>query len=280
MAKRIPNRMGNRLAAILAIALSILILGAAGNGLVVPPDDSLTPSQYSKLGVPDVNVPWSAKEYAAAAAVLVELDRTQLPRYASPKSGQLFKQLIASQGSFIESIWTSAYLGEDTFESSAELPSAPRIYAWNHGDHFLFDRELLEIHAAILEYRVEELESLAEQHSNLTQLAEEGRTETQERQVAKLQESRQQLRDDLGRMTVYSLAALIQLAEMDATRVETRRALRDYFDDLVPRASAQLSPERVKAVAQATRKIAALEQNAAIRGDLIALANSIAENAP
>jgi hypothetical protein len=278
MAKRIPNRKG--LAVILAIALSTVILGAAGSGLVVPADDSLTPSEYSRLGVPDIGVPWSGKEYAEAAAVLAGLDRTELPRYGSPKSGQIFDRLIASQGSFIESIWTSAHLGEDTFERSAELPSAPRIYAWNHGDRFLFDRELLEIHAAILEYRVEELESLAEQDSNLTQLAEEGQTETEQRRVAKLQESRQQLRDDLGRITVYSLATLIQLAEMDATRIVTRRALRDYFDDLVPRASAHLSPERVKAVAQAMRKLAALEQNAAIQGDLIALANSLPANSP
>jgi hypothetical protein len=268
------------MAAWLTIAALAFILAAAGGGWVVPPDASLSPTRYRTLGVPDESAAWSGEEHAQALAVLVDLDRAQLPRYASLRSGQIFERLVSSQEFFIESIWTSAHLGEDTFEKSRQVPTAPRVYAWNRDDRFLFDRELLEIHAAILRHQVEELEALAEQDVALMQLADQADTEKEHQRAAEVRDSREQLRDDLGRLTIYSLATLIQLAEMDATREEVRRALRDRLDELVPRAAAHLSPERVGAVAQAVRKIAALKENAAIRLSLVALADSITTTSP
>jgi hypothetical protein len=277
MSNSIRNSNGQRpTGALLTIVAAALILTGAGGGWVVPPDASLSPEQYRMLGVPVDNDPWSGEEHAEALAVLAGIDRAQLPRYGSTRSGKIFEQLVSSQDVFIRSIWTGAYLGDDTFETSKDVPTAPRVYAWDHDDRFLFDRELLEIHAAILRLRVDELESLAEQDMTLAGLVEQVETEAQDRRVSGLRESRQQLRDDLGKLTIYSVATLIQLAEMDATRQETRRALCDRLSEMVPRAAAYLSQNRVDAVAHALRKIAAMKVNAAIQSDLTVLANSIA----
>ena len=64
-----------------------------------PPDLSLTPEQYIKLGLPAYDRPWSGTDMASAAKVLAALaskDPGQLPRYQSPRSGKVFSRLVAT----------------------------------------------------------------------------------------------------------------------------------------------------------------------------------------
>jgi hypothetical protein len=59
-------------------------------------DRSLTTAEYIARGMPDPARTWSGQEYAEAAKVLTSLATTDaglLPRYQSPKSGEVFARL-------------------------------------------------------------------------------------------------------------------------------------------------------------------------------------------
>ena len=64
-----------------------------------PPDASLEVAQYVELGLPAIDHPWSVEEYSQAAGALQTVAKEglqRLPRYQSPRSGDVFTRLVAT----------------------------------------------------------------------------------------------------------------------------------------------------------------------------------------
>ncbi len=62
------------------------------------PDHSLKAATYIQKGLPAHDRPWSGQDYQQAAAVLQVIalaDATQLPRYGSPISGDVFARIVS-----------------------------------------------------------------------------------------------------------------------------------------------------------------------------------------
>jgi len=256
------------------------LLFAGASSLSVPPDLSLSTSEYEALGVPDPTNPWSVREHEAALEVLMRLERRRLPRYGSPRSKPVFDALVASHEEYLESIWMSSRLGEDTFAQAREAPAAPRLYALDHDDRFLFDRELLELHLATLRQLVAQIESLAGSTSSPETLRGEVEAAERNERTTGLAESRRQSSEDLGRVTILALLPLVHLLQLEPTTTDTRRALRDSLAELLPAISSQLGLEKRDAIADATREAARLPGNFEIREDLLDLADTIGTASP
>ena len=65
-----------------------------------PPDQSLTTAQYIERGLPAPDRPWFGTDMKRAAQVLVAIaakDPAELPRYKSPRSGEVFARLVAAE---------------------------------------------------------------------------------------------------------------------------------------------------------------------------------------
>lgn len=63
----------------------------------IPPDRSFLPDDYSRLGVPGYDRPWSGTDMVQAAKALGELGKKKpqrLPRYNSERSGLVFSRLV------------------------------------------------------------------------------------------------------------------------------------------------------------------------------------------
>jgi hypothetical protein len=84
------------------LLLALAALGCAETPNAKPPgpgklaaDESLTPEQYVRLGLPDLHREWSAEDMAKAAKVLSSQKGNQLPRYKSKQSGAVFARLTS-----------------------------------------------------------------------------------------------------------------------------------------------------------------------------------------
>ena len=63
-------------------------------------DNSLTTDQYIAVGMPPIDKPWTFDQYDALATALQKVakdDPTHLPRYMSPKSGDVFDRMISQE---------------------------------------------------------------------------------------------------------------------------------------------------------------------------------------
>src|SRR5215467_13179378 len=83
---------------IVALALSPVWQGGAGQTPPVAPDHSLTAQTYIQKGMPANDRLWAEDDYAKAASVLKTLaasDATQLPRYGSSTSGAVFAKIVS-----------------------------------------------------------------------------------------------------------------------------------------------------------------------------------------
>ncbi|WP_166831012.1 hypothetical protein [Thalassoroseus pseudoceratinae] len=63
-------------------------------------DNSLTTEEYIRLGLPAPDREWIGSEFTGIAAIIGQLaqrDATQLPRYQSPKSGDVFARLVSTE---------------------------------------------------------------------------------------------------------------------------------------------------------------------------------------
>lgn len=81
-----------KLNALLFLSLSAVVLAASSQltHLVVPDDQSLSVERYTKLGLPDPAVSWSAAEYGAALEGLAKLPGNQLPAWKATARGWSF----------------------------------------------------------------------------------------------------------------------------------------------------------------------------------------------
>ncbi len=64
------------------------------------PDNSLTTNEYIRLGFPAPDRPWLGAEYASIASIIGQLaseDATQLPRFQSATSGDVFARLVSHE---------------------------------------------------------------------------------------------------------------------------------------------------------------------------------------
>ena len=243
--------MGDR---VLIIGLVVLLLGAA-NLEVVPQDGSLSIERYRELGIPSLQREWSVADHDAALMILRDLPRTQLPRSGSPRSHALFERLAGTLGS-----------GRTNVEAGAAS-----LYGGD-ADRLLFDRERVELHSAVARRILEDLDDL-DDLDEATRKASQGEPDSQyARELTERQQAtRPQLRDDLGVLLIVSLAGMIEVGEIPATRPSTRLLLRDELVELVPRAIQHLSDHRSAALRDAIRVLASHDENKTIRTELVEL---------
>jgi hypothetical protein len=67
---------------------------------VAAADNSLTTAQYIAAGMPAIDKPWTLDQYDAVTAALQSVakdDPTHLPRFMSPKSGDVFDRMISQE---------------------------------------------------------------------------------------------------------------------------------------------------------------------------------------
>jgi hypothetical protein len=96
-----PGSIGSLLNAGMLCFIALSIAHSMRSVREPSPDHSLTLRQYQALGMPTLDHPWTAKDYAQAVSSLEAVrkeDPLQLPRRGSPTSGDLFAQLCFGDG--------------------------------------------------------------------------------------------------------------------------------------------------------------------------------------
>jgi hypothetical protein len=92
----IPSRTIFIAAAFLLIATAAYSQPAGSDeSLTIETDESLTVEQYLGLGVPPPDRAWQAEDYKKAGRVFSKLSREQLPRFESPRSGEIFARIVS-----------------------------------------------------------------------------------------------------------------------------------------------------------------------------------------
>ena len=127
------------LALLAAFAVASAACSATGEELEVPEDRS------AELAIAVRCDPGSAASRLNAIKLLEQMPREQLPRSDSPASGELFACLIGGPaGTHIEE-WDAP---ADDFVAQLEIvPALDRLYGASTTDGWLFDREIIAIHA-------------------------------------------------------------------------------------------------------------------------------------
>ena len=139
------------------------LAGADSQGPRIPPDESLTPAQYERIGFPPLAADWKAAERATARSILrglVAENPEQLPRYASASSGTVFERLLVEeferQDMFEDAIGSTPVgqlenMDDDELVDLIRSDSLEGIYGSNLEDGLLFDRELVQLASQKLE---------------------------------------------------------------------------------------------------------------------------------
>ncbi|HVN39377.1 MAG TPA: hypothetical protein VMW19_14530 [Myxococcota bacterium] len=151
---RVRTRTGP--AAFLALALT-LWCGASSGEPRVPPDESLTPHEYERLGFPPLEADWNSVERTKARTVLRSLAQAhpeQLPRFASHSSGGVFAKLVDEEfnrrDDFEGEDAGSVPVGELEKMENKDLTrliqrdTLEGIYAPESTGSLIFDRELVQ----------------------------------------------------------------------------------------------------------------------------------------
>ncbi len=108
--------------------------GASGQDPRVPSDRSLSVKAYLEAGVPPLDRPWGAAQFASAVAALREIARdgeTLLPRAGSRTSGQVWARIISPEN------WTAYGDGKrdalqrfgEWLQAFAQLRTLSELYA-------------------------------------------------------------------------------------------------------------------------------------------------------
>ena len=120
-----------------------------------PPDNSVALSDYFSAGMPAQDRAWTGSDMAAAAMLLQEFAKTdpcQLPRYGSPKSGELFARIVDSSN--LEPFKDSSIPLGERLPNALELMDAGnqilKIYLDAFTKHQVADSELVELLGAQL----------------------------------------------------------------------------------------------------------------------------------
>lgn len=181
-----------RTTAALLLALSLPCV-AGSSEVRVPPDHSLTVEEYIQLGMPPLEPDWSRDERATARSILRELGEqrpSQLPRFASDRSGPLFEKLVHEESFRREELEGRIgemtgqeidQLGPDELAQTIRRDSLEGIYAPEATGGLLFDRELVEMAAQRLQ---KALELRANIESNLAEAEAVPRSSTRGKDFA------------------------------------------------------------------------------------------------
>lgn len=239
---------------------------------VVPPDESLVIEEYVRLGIPEPQRPWSLDEHDQALDTLGRLQRAQLPRYGSDRSGVLFERLLASEVARGGQLMASVRSADEFIE---RIRTGQRLYAPAAEDHFLFDRELLDFITISVRDEVQSLPNVAEQVERLSTWALELDSKSERAKVSDLIRRAREVQHFSEALLYRGLSELIALGAPEATRDRTREALRERLEELIPQAADFLSQEHAVSVHEALGEIAALDWNKEIRPGLLALAESV-----
>lgn len=233
--------------ACLVLALTIAC-GASASELPIARDESLTLDQYVQLGFPELGVDWSSDERATVRTLLRDLAGqrpTQLPRFASERSGALFQKLISEEffrrtaaegaigrltGSELEQ------LSADELARAIDSDSLPGIYS-PKSTGLVFDRELVEFAAQQLAQAVrirgDMEESLARLESEPT-LGAHGE-DFVNRYSSQLEDS--------DPIVVQSFLQLVSAAVAERFTREARAEAAAHLVKQIPQIAPTLSPE-------------------------------------
>ena len=142
--------------------LLALACGVGSTEVMVPPDESLTLAENRRQGIADLESDWTKEERATARSILRNLadqTPTQLPRFASARSGRLFEKLVHEEFDRREDL--EGPIGELTGNDINQLGDAgvtrivrrdslAQIYAPDSTGCLLFDREAVELSSQAL----------------------------------------------------------------------------------------------------------------------------------
>lgn len=116
----------------------------------VPVDKSLTLEEYAQLGMPPIDRTWTESDLSKAADILTEVarkDGSQLPRYGSPTSGDLFQRMTATD--YLDLIRNRALPPQECMLQASEyfalLPRLLTLYTTAYKSETASSTEMMEV---------------------------------------------------------------------------------------------------------------------------------------
>jgi hypothetical protein len=221
----------------------------------IPEDRSLSLEEYTKVGVPAPDKPWSADDMIAAAAsltTLVERSPEYLPRYQSARSGSLFARITSAEN--LQLLKDPSEPIDQRFDRCTKFDQASdtifNLYALSFPRGAIADSELVELMGMHFRGAVVMIALAREYAKTLNQ-----QDPKYPMLIARCVRIKQGLASTVA-------GALQSFSEKATYRTTELRRLADYLQDTLPAIVAELSPEAqtdVLARIEKTRRSAATE---------------------
>lgn len=254
------------------VALFVATVPQAADALIVPEDESLTLTEYRRLGVPDASQPWSVEQSADALVALASLKRIELPRYRSDRSHLLFERLVMTHTRLSEGTLDTSERREGEDAPRAPMVSLPVLYSVGKTDQFLFDRELVAIRGAELATSLDIFPSrrkLEDDLEHFRHATADREPEEAQALVAKQMERYDSIARLAAQVIIRQTSNLLLIAAVKDVSPAARSMLAERVDSFVARLLDVLSAEESRWVATMIRGAASSEFNAEIRPQLL-----------
>jgi hypothetical protein len=241
--------------------------------LAIPLDASLMTAGYLDLGVPEPSREWSAREFGSVLRILRRLGRNKLPRHGSSKSGPIFERLLITHSNWPDLV-SDASFNNKTQKRDNEFPVSPLpgIYEISARDRLLFDRELLEIRAAIVERSLgmlETREALERKVKEISWQLVPGISGPEWQSRAHQIRGYEKLMKDSSAALQEQLSALLNLASLPEIDAKTRKILGEKVESFAQPSSKILSEGDRAWITALLKAVAQLEFNEPIRVGLL-----------
>jgi len=233
----------------------------------VPTDGSLEAAQYEHLGVPSVERAWASQDHLQALSVLQSVDRENLPRFGSPRSGRVFDRLTES---FERAVKDPQSLRSRPGEVP---PTLGELYEARESDKLFFDRELVEIQIAAARATAGMIGEVAHGLEELDEFyrSSQGKDEDAGR-VRTLYERR---RDQLNRSGVQIVSGLLAVLHVPSVQPTTSAAVVEALVTWVPRITESMPSTFSAVVAAMIHESAGSIEDSVAKARLMELAESI-----
>jgi hypothetical protein len=123
------------------------------------PDRSLTVKEYIDAGMPEIDEKWQVPQYEFAVKTLTKIaarDVAQLPRADSPRSGKLFRRMVATDN--FDAVRSSGFALAEQVRNLQEvghnLDAIMKIYENAQKDGRSFDAEMVQLNTNAISFCV------------------------------------------------------------------------------------------------------------------------------
>ena len=211
------------------VALLVVATSSASSSFY-PPDRSLTTVEYVRRGLPATDRAWAPTDYAVAVEVLRKLsaeDPSLLPRFGSPKSGEVFARLVSEDNLGVLATETPIQgrlgIASDFLGSGKQLTL---LYLEPSTSNLIFDSELAEVSGFLLRVWVQLSVLLNELNAG---------QEDSDLVAARMARSG-------SIIAMYLSSVLDSIADADSFRTPARARLVAHLGQTLPRLTEVLSP--------------------------------------